>query len=1121
MKKNIILLLLFLSSVLTIHAQKTSIAYTVSTPVGSNISGIPKWTSSSTWVGGVKPVAGDVVTIPANSAVVLNEDIDLAGITINGKLIIDIRKNVVFRSAYIMVMGSGAYLEWGTEAEPYLNTGRIELYGDNPAATIPMTSMNTKMLVAMDGGQIEMHGKPKKSWTQLAETANSGSGNRIIRLKQAVNWEIDDEIVIASTDYAPENAEVVKITAINGQYITIDKDLSYMHFGKLLKYNSNTMTMDQRAEVGLLSRNLKIIGTPVSGQNAGFNASVMVMVGSQAHIEGVEFNTVGQKGKIGRYPFHWHIAGDVNGQYIKNCSIRESSNRAVVVHGTNRALVEGNVAYNHVGHGFMLEDGDEELNVFKDNLGILTKKATKATALEPVEADEPATFWITNPNNRFIGNAAAGSEGSGYWLIPVTTVLRSGAKPNSYSPREFPLLEFDGNRAHTNEKRGIMIEGDMIVSNREVKINNQHPLLDVNGDTLKHVFKNFTTFKSRNCIWTRGGVNNSFINGSIGEGEFMAFLSFNAYVENTLFVARNENTGTESYHKPTIQILGAQMYNGSTDFKKIHLADFDTPNEICIGTRQSSGKYPNFTSSGVTFENVPFDSQVNFNKLSDVEDPARSYSYVSGWIDKDGSISGIAGGRITPAITNTRISEPLFANRIYQTNFNLPLDASRRTRITTWNAFVTTGTRYAMLQNWPGWGSDNDIAIQESRFIYQMRSDGPVAFDLLRKGWDLQTPIILGENIDYTFQFHETPNTMTSQFRWTTKKDDTFIAKYTNVPSATTVINATKVNSLTQLTNSANQAFLLLNNTLYVKYKADTPDADINTSVLSYDYSAKDVEITFNPGKPAKEKDDFVTLADFEVGVDSRGSISSPGSLTFTPLTGNGSDPSDSVDNSNSFTFNKNNNGVNEIINYQIDFDRQIWREFKYIDLNYTGSPVEVFVIDANEGTNSLGIYHPSNSNRIRLNLTPEQLDEVIGLRFRFRECSTTTNTTTVDFKSIKLSKEVPSSYSRILTSNCGTSATSKLADDKTAIENDEISDIDTTILFPNPFTNEVNVKTKTSRYEKTDIKIYSLLGQLVLEQTFLNNETIRLNTSSLNKGQYLVEINTDGVIEQKKVYKN
>ncbi len=1092
MKKTILIVTLLLSSVIKINAQITSIATaTVSTPVGSNISGIAKWSEASTWVGGVKPTTGDTVNIPANSVVVLDENVNLSGITINGKLIVDISQNILLRSAYVMVMGANSYLEWGTETEPYLLTGRIVLYGDNPAETIPGTSMERKMLVAMMGGQIELHGKPKKSWTQLNATADIGKNT--ITLKEAVDWEIGDEIVIASTDYAPQNAEVVTITGINGTEISIDKNLTYMHFGKLLNYKNGTMVMDQRAEVGLLTRNLKIQGTVVPGANAGFNASVMVMVGSQAHIEGVEFKTVGQRGKIGRYPFHWHIAGDVNGQYIKNCSIRESSNRAVVVHGTNRALVEGVVAYNHVGHGFFIEDGDEELNIFKNNLGVFTRRAAVTDALEPIEAEEPATFWITNPNNRFIGNAAAGSEGAGYWLIPVTTVLRTGAKPASYSPRKFPLLEFDGNRAHSNTQRGIMIEGDMIVSNREVKINNQHPLLDVNGDTLKHVFKNFTTFKSRNCIWTRAGVNNTFINGSIGEGNFMAFLSFNAYVENTLFVGRNENTGPESYHRPGIQILGAQMYNGSTDFKNIHLADFDTPDEICIGTRQSSGKYPNFTSSGVTFENVPLNSRVNFNRLSDVEDPSRSYSYVSGWIDEDGSITNIPGGRMTPRVINTNLGNPAYRDRIYNQELNLPPDLSKATLIPSWNAYITTDTRYTILQNWAGWGQGGD---EESRFVYSLRSDGPAAFDVLRRGWDLQQPIILDQNLTYFVQYHEIPNRLRSEFKWTTRQNDHIIAGYPNVPSGTT-LTIPKASSLNALKNRTSTGYFLKDNMLYIHYFANQPDGGLNSSVKFFDYSAPDININFNPSSADDTgRTSFVTLADFEVNVDSRATLSTNGNLSFSSITGNGSNPADAIDHSNSFSFSKDSDANEEYVDYTLSFERQVWGEFNFINLDFTGSPAEVIVMDKNDGETSLGIYDPSDSSKIRLNIAPEKRDEVIGLKLRFNECTASSSNPTINLKGIYLNIQTSATYSTKLNAGC------------TILSVDEITK-DNIAIYPNPTKDSITISGIDTEIKWT---LYTIQGA----QLNQGNSNI-VDLKKYPTGTYLLQIN--GVT--KKIIKN
>jgi len=35
----------------------------------------------------------------------------------------------------------------------------------------------------------------------------------------------------------------------------------------------------------------------------------------------------------------------------------------------------------------------------------------------PMDTDTmPASFWITNPNNHYIGNHAAGSDHCGFWL---------------------------------------------------------------------------------------------------------------------------------------------------------------------------------------------------------------------------------------------------------------------------------------------------------------------------------------------------------------------------------------------------------------------------------------------------------------------------------------------------------------------------------------------------------------------------------------------------------------------------------------------------------------------------------------------------------------------------------
>ncbi len=53
-----------------------------------------------------------------------------------------------------------------------------------------------------------------------------------------------EEIVLASTDFDPRQAERRTISAIRGNTITLDKKLDYMHFGKI------TFDVDERGEVG-------------------------------------------------------------------------------------------------------------------------------------------------------------------------------------------------------------------------------------------------------------------------------------------------------------------------------------------------------------------------------------------------------------------------------------------------------------------------------------------------------------------------------------------------------------------------------------------------------------------------------------------------------------------------------------------------------------------------------------------------------------------------------------------------------------------------------------------------------------------------------------------------------
>jgi cell migration-inducing and hyaluronan-binding protein len=104
-----------------------------------------------------------------------------------------------------------------------------------------------------------------------------------------------------------------------------------------------------------------------------FGGHIMAMAGSEVRISGVELTRMGQHLTLARYPMHWHLVGEGQGQYIRNSAIHDTYSRCVTVHGTDNVRVENNVTFNTVGHCFFLEDGIETGNQFVRNLGIQTK----------------------------------------------------------------------------------------------------------------------------------------------------------------------------------------------------------------------------------------------------------------------------------------------------------------------------------------------------------------------------------------------------------------------------------------------------------------------------------------------------------------------------------------------------------------------------------------------------------------------------------------------------------------------------------------------------------------------------------------------------------------------------
>ena len=173
----------------------------------------------------------------------------LGSLTIDGKLSFANNADLELTTEWIMLHGE---LEIGTEARPHTRKATITLTNnvkDEDIGGMGGTNDRSDRGIMIMGGTLNLHGNRTNSWTKLAKTAEAGSTS--IEVLNAAGWRVGDEIVLASTDFDPRQAERRTISAIRGNTITLDKKLDYMHFGKI------TFDVDERGEVGMLTRNIR------------------------------------------------------------------------------------------------------------------------------------------------------------------------------------------------------------------------------------------------------------------------------------------------------------------------------------------------------------------------------------------------------------------------------------------------------------------------------------------------------------------------------------------------------------------------------------------------------------------------------------------------------------------------------------------------------------------------------------------------------------------------------------------------------------------------------------------------------------------------------------------------
>ncbi len=428
------------------------------------------WSSPATWSGGIVP--GDEDAVAVGHAVTYDLDsARIAGVTITdtGKLTFSPDKSVELETDR-NVVNLGEF-EMRPASPDIVHRLRFVDVDETKFVGGGMEILETDVgLWTAENGVLDAVGAAKTPWTRL--TAGAEGKDAEITVQDAEGWQIGDRVVVVPTEHpdAGERSwygfEERVIESVDGGTIGLDSPLEHDHPTVENPFNEDIYT----AEVLNLTRNIKIEGTgdhtPSYQTNQNGRAHVIFLATAQPQtVQYVELSHLGPRkpeknhtsGVLGRYPLHFHHAGDGSrDSLIEGVVAWKSGNRGFVPHASHGITLRSTIAYDVFEDPYWWdqpkprERDPDALNINNtDDLLIDRAVAAQVMTHPAFRGVRLGGFVLTRGRNNSLtiqDSVAVGVQG------------KKGASGMHWPEAGQAVWNFtDGNIAHNNKVSGIFV----------------------------------------------------------------------------------------------------------------------------------------------------------------------------------------------------------------------------------------------------------------------------------------------------------------------------------------------------------------------------------------------------------------------------------------------------------------------------------------------------------------------------------------------------------------------------------------------------------------------------------------------------------------------------------------